>query len=201
MGSRNEFLTSITDRSEQEQGPLTVGLFGGSFKPFHRGHYRTILEVSSRVDILGLFVSTADRRRRGEFPVSWQTMETLWSKWILPILPVNVQVLPVRNPLSGIYSCVDPLVPIANVRVLLFYGDEDRDRFSNHNRGTYFRKLGDRFSAKQVARTTDGRTARAMLASGDYDGFVRQLPPPLRTPALAAAVWNKLLIDASSSRE
>jgi len=85
-----------------------VSLVGGGFKPFTIGHYSLIKEALTMSNEVKLFVSTSDRTRSGELPIAWENqMEIVWKKYIEKILPSEVSVHYVSNPLVAIWTVLD----------------------------------------------------------------------------------------------
>jgi len=85
-----------------------ISLIGGGFKPFTVGHYSLVEEALGMSDEVRLFVSTSNRRRKGELPIQWSgQMDIIWKKYIENILPGEVSTYYVKNPLVAMWDTLD----------------------------------------------------------------------------------------------
>ena len=159
---------------------MNVGLFPISAKPYHVGHH-SVMEIASKEnDQVVLFVSLSDRKRKGEFPVSGESMRIIWDKHISPVLPENVRVRYVVNPVRSIYEMLESASASELDTVFTVYSDNvDINRnFPDISRNKYFPRLHEnnlvRF--KGVERGKDspdvsGTKMRAALQCGDKLAF------------------------------
>jgi cytidyltransferase-like protein len=69
---------------------MKIGIFGGAFKPLTKGHFTVIKKAAKENDEVYLYVSTNDRHRQGEFPLSWDVMRIAWIYYYQDIIPKNV---------------------------------------------------------------------------------------------------------------
>ena len=76
---------------------MHIGLIAGGFKPFTAGHYFLVESAAKENDLVHLFVSTKDRTRPGELPITWKQMKQVW-KILVRGLPKNVEVHFSDNP-------------------------------------------------------------------------------------------------------
>lgn len=96
-----------------------------SAKPFHRGHLKAVQFAADLVDVLYLYVSTSDRKRKGEISVFGRDVKKLWPQ-IEPLLPTNAVVGFAENPLSAIYDQAKSTQETE--QCLVFAGEEDMER-------------------------------------------------------------------------
>ena len=71
---------------------MNIGIVPVSAKPYHVGHHALVTRASDENDKVFLFVSTSDRKRKGEVPILGADMEKVWQEEIEKILPGNVTV-------------------------------------------------------------------------------------------------------------
>jgi nicotinamide mononucleotide adenylyltransferase len=86
---------------------MKIGLVPMAAKPYHAGHHGLVMLASKENDHVILFVSTADRKRRGELPILGKTMLQIWTQFLEPILPGNVEVRYVPVPVTGVYNALE----------------------------------------------------------------------------------------------
>ena len=164
-----------------------VALVLGSFKPVHSGHWRLIEIAASECDEVLLFVSTSDRRRKGEIPILGTDMQNIWTQYLEPELPGNITVE---------YDSVSPVVKMyeklekANAEndkktIYVIYSDnEDILKYTNKNLKKSVPKL---LNNKQIERRrinraitvpVSGTKMRSYIANGNVKMFISLLPPP-----------------------
>jgi len=167
----------------------TIGLIAGGFKPLTRGHFSLIRRAAEESDRVLLFVSTGDRARPGEVPVTWSQMESVWKKFLLRALPENVTVKFLSHPIKGVIDTLsaantDP----NNLNTFIIYSDSE-DMASNYPpraQQKYFPRLlqNDQVIFKPFERTTginiSGTKMRNFLGTGNIKGFTSGLPEPVQ---------------------
>lgn len=83
---------------------MKIGLFPLAAKPYHAGHHAMVEAAASENDRVILFVSTSDRKRKGEFPILGSDMSRVWKEEIEKILPGNVEVRYGGSPVRNVYA-------------------------------------------------------------------------------------------------
>lgn len=174
-------------REQKEGGLKTIGYYPGSFKPFHRGHYESILKAKELVDELNVIASASDRVRPGEFPLSGQVSKEYLEKYIKPALEakgINL-IVSAGSPVSDAYISIGEQAD-KNVFVYLFAGPEDLDRFRPETLRKNFPKLTEEERIKVEPTTVitgdsgeeriSGTATRQALENNDLDGFKVMLP-------------------------
>ena len=111
---------------------MDVGLIAGGFKPFTAGHYHLVESASQENDLVHLFVSSQDRTRPGQHPITWKQMKQVW-KILKPNLPENVRVHFSDNPTTDQFKILtDAEANEADVNVYNLYADsKDIKRYDN----------------------------------------------------------------------
>ena len=164
-----------------------IGFYPGSFKPFHRGHYESILAAKNKVDELIVVASTADRVRPGEFPLSGKASIEYLEKYIKPALEEKGITLVVdSSPMKYTYDEVTKLDHLENIEVYLFAGKEDMDRFNERSLLRNFPNLvatdrvkpveTDVIMGQEGSDRVSGTAAREAIKSDDVESFKSMLP-------------------------
>ena len=73
-------------------------------KPYHAGHHALVESAASQNDRVIVYVSTSDRKRKGEFPIMGQDMVRVWQEEIEAVLPANVEVEYGGSPVRKVYE-------------------------------------------------------------------------------------------------
>lgn len=175
-------------REQKEGGLKTIGYYPGSFKPFHRGHYESILKAKELVDELIVVVSTTDRVRPDEFPLSGQASKEYLEKYIEPELKAKrVKVLYLEgSPVKYTFETITGMDNRDDIYVYLFTGPEDMKRFNEADLKKNFPKLTEKERIKVEPTTVitrdsgedriSGTATRQALENDDLDGFKAMLP-------------------------
>lgn len=164
----------------------SVGIIPMAAKPFHNGHEH-IIEIASKenADVI-VYVSTGNRIKPGEFPMTWEKMHSAWEGLILPSLPHNVTVKYVSNPVTETYNKIKELNALATVEVKLYADPADAaERF----RPAYIQKYAAGLVAsglihvREITRSDtagiSGTEMRRALQSGDFASFKAGTPPSI----------------------
>lgn len=165
---------------------LSVTIFPGAFKPFHKGHDRVVRLASLQSDKVYLIVSDGDREKPGEVPILAATMQQIWNRFIRPALPANVSVEFADNPVSKAYESLKGFDESGrNVQVNLLAGDEDIGRFRPESvaaEAPRLQALGlvDVLSVPRFGGVS-GTDMRSFIALGDKVKFINGLPDAIAT--------------------
>lgn len=164
-----------------------IGYYPGSFKPFHRGHYESILAAKDKVDVLNVVASVSDRVRPGEFPLSGQASKEYLEKYIRPALQekgINL-IVSTGSPVTDVYNSIKEQTN-NNVYVYLFAGPDDLDRFRPESMKKTFPELSEKGRIKVEPTTVimggdgegriSGTATRQALENDDLSGFKAMLP-------------------------
>lgn len=177
-----------------------VGIVPMSAKPYHVGHDMLLRLAAAECDRVVAFVSTSDRIRKGEFPISGAVMRAVWSSHIVRTLPGNVSVRFVSNPVSSTYELLgDANVSDASDTSYRVYSDPDdmNRNFPSRNLLKYTGRLveGELVSLRVVPReetvNVSGTQMRGWLLHGDKAAFVAHLPATLDADLVWAAVSGR----------
>lgn len=170
---------------EEKESLKHIGFYPGSFKPFHRGHYESILAAKDKVDELTVVASTADRIRPGEFPLSGEASTRYLETYIKPALQEKgIKLILEGSPIKYTYDAVAAMDDDKHIMVYLFAGPEDMERF---NEAAFKRNFPNLTSNGRVrAEETNvimggnerisGTKARRTIESGDLEAFKEMLP-------------------------
>jgi len=174
-------------KEETVKEKLKIGYYPGSFKPFHRGHYESILATRELVDELNVIASASDRVRPNEFPLSGQASKVYLEKYIKPALEaqgINL-IVSSGSPVTDVYKLIEEQTN-SNAYVYLFAGPDDLDRFRPETIKRTFPELSEKGRIKVEPTTVimggdggeriSGTAARQALENDDFGGFKAMLP-------------------------
>ena len=183
----------------------TIGLIAGGFKPFTAGHYNLVQKASSECDEVKLFVSTGDRKREGELPLTWRQMQPVWNQYLEPAITKlgNVDVVYVRTPIRSIMELlIDANEDTNNYNSYNIYSDPEdaANNYSEQKQMRYWPRLlqNDQILLQMVDRGEtggiSGTVMRKALAKGDMKAFIAGLPEPVRLygPAIYGMIKNSI---------
>jgi len=212
MQYSKNFASSIYDRilaeaTEAEDTSLEgtrVGLIPVSGKPYHAGHHYLVTRAAEENEQVILFVSTSDRKRKGEFPILGGAMEKVWREELESIMPPNVRVEYGGSPVRKVYDTIGNACKIDGVEETYVVYSDPADTAQNYPesyREKYMQPLCDQgqviFAAEEnpeaFTRGTgspnvSGTKMRQALQDGNFDEFAAGMPPG----ANAQSVWDIL---------
>lgn len=169
----------------------TIAIVSGGFKPLTSGHFFLIESASKIADKVILFVSTGDRIRKGEMPIFWtEQMEKIWAKYLIKIMPKNVEVIFAPNPTSEVFKTLGAANDDKNnSNSYILFGDlEDTAKmYPEKSLLKYFPRLveNEQITVKGFDRQKNinisGTAMRGFVANNDVKNFINGLPPPARS--------------------
>jgi len=170
-----------------------------SAKPYHAGHDALIRLAQEECEQVVVFVSTADRARKGEYPVRADAMRKLWDD-IVESLPEDISVVFVPNPVSAVYEFIglrngDTQPAMKDEKIVIYSDPVDMERnFPERSLVKYggalvnAKRLARRFVPRDTTVDVSGTQMRAWLQHGDKKKFIAGLPDTLD----GEAVWKAL---------
>lgn len=191
---------------------MKIGLIGMSAKPYHAGHHALVTMAAGENDRVLLFVSTSDRKRKGEMPLLGADMLRVWKEHLEGIIPSNVTVEYGGTPVQKVYQVLGDADAAGSSDTFTVYSDPEDTaaNFPMRSREKYFPGL---YAAGQVVFAAEedpgrftrgggtpdvsGTKMRAAIESGDVETFRRGMPPGvdaeavldiLRSPSLGEAL-------------
>lgn len=167
---------------------MHIGLIAGGFKPFTSGHYFLVKKASEENDLVHLFVSTKDRARPGQHPITWKQMKQVW-KILKKGMPSNVRIHFSENPTTDQFQVLtaaeaDP----SDANVYNLYADsKDIKRYDNPRiKEKTLPRLysSDQLIFKSFERSSgvnvSGTMVRKALQDGDVEAFTSMMPAPVQ---------------------
>ena len=173
-------------------------VIGGSFRPFHNGHYELIKIASKENDKVNIFVSLADRGGQDDEAKIYGTdTQQIWEEHIIPILPINVSVIFCQAPVRDIYKFIGDANLSKSNNTYSVYADPSDidDYYPELVRHKYFGKLytKGRVVFIPTPRSTtceiSGTELRKMIFYGMKDEFCSFMP---ETMFNKEKVWETL---------
>lgn len=175
-----------------------IGIVAGSYKPYHAGHDELIRLAASESDVVKLYISTSDRKRKGELPISGTTMEKIWHNFIEPSLPKNVEITYGGSPIRKVYEFLGAENEAGSEDTYVIYSDPD-DLSRNFPEGSLEKYMGDlynrgRIVLEPIQRTStvdvSGTKMRRWLETGNSEAFIDHLAQPLQVHG--EEIWEML---------
>ena len=104
---------------------MRIGLVPMAAKPYHAGHDGLVRLAANECDAVKVFVSTSDRKRPGEIPIYGEDMHSVWTKFIEPSLPGNVEVYYVTVPVTAVYKELEKAEADESLDTFVIYSDSE----------------------------------------------------------------------------
>jgi hypothetical protein len=218
MQYSNSLASSIYDQILLEadertlpSGNSRIGLIPVSGKPYHAGHHYLVERAAGENDEVILFVSTSDRKRKGQFPILGVDMERVWRDELESAMPSNVRVEYGGSPVRKVYDLIGSACKLEGVEETYVVYSDPSDTAQNYpekNREKYLQPLCDQgqviFAAEENPEAftrgsgspdVSGTKMREALANGDFKQFAAGMPNGVN----AQSVWDILTKSATES--
>ena len=191
---------------------MRIGLVPISAKPYHAGHHALVSRAAGDNDLVMLFVSTSDRKRKGELPVLGSDMLRIWKEYLEPIMPSNVDVYYGGTPVQKVYGTLQAAEEVLSDDTYVIYSDlvDTAQNYPVCNRLKYFPELyktgkvvcaaeEDPSAFTRGVGTPDvsGTAMRNAISIGDFKTFSAGMPPGVD----ARAIFNILQSTDQSTNE
>ena len=157
------------------EGQYDVGLVPMSAKPFHDGHMSLIRKAADECKEVVVFVSTSDRKRKGEITIFGEDMLHIWENILNKYLPDNVTCEYGGSPVRKVYEKLEEGMEDLNLEkdYAIYTGEEDKARYSSK----YFAEMIERVYNRTMTRGEDtmpisGTLMRSYLSNASEDKFL-----------------------------
>lgn len=175
VNSWKSFLNeSINDELDYD-GQYDIGLVPMSAKPFHEGHMSLIRKASDECKEVIVFVSTSDRKRKGEITIFGDDMLQIWENILINYLPDNAICEYGGSPVRKVYDKLDEGMQEDNLEkdYAVYSGEEDKDRYN----ARYYAEMIERVYIRTMSRGEDtmaisGTLMRDYLSNASEDKFL-----------------------------
>ena len=191
LESWRSFVNKNTDSS-----PITgekvevIGLVPMSAKPFHEGHMSLIRKASDECNRVIVYVSTSDRKKKGEFPIFGEDMKYIWENILEDSIEdkyPNVIFVYGGSPVGKVYEKLKEANDIQTENVYRVYSDvnDTAKRFPAKYKQLHFGDLYNRgkvifpaeespksFTRGEGSANISGTIMRAYLSNGQEDKFL-----------------------------
>ena len=164
-----------TANEEYYEGQYDTGLVPMSAKPFHDGHMSLIRKASDECKEVIVFVSTSDRKRKGEITIFGEDMLNIWENILIKYLPPNVTCEYGGSPVRKVYEKLEEGMEDLNLEknYAIYTGEEDKARYSSK----YFADMIERVFIRTMSRGEDtmaisGTLMRSYLSNASEDKFL-----------------------------
>jgi cytidyltransferase-like protein len=165
-----QFLKEEIDFEEQ----YDIGLVPMSAKPFHEGHMSLIRKASDECKEVIVYVSTSDRKRKGEITIFGEDMAMIWETIISKYLPYNVRCEYGGSPVGNVYKVLEDASALNDGTTYAIYtGEDDAARYSSK----YYIDIIDSVHLRTMTRGEDtmpisGTLMRSYLSNASEDKFL-----------------------------
>lgn len=177
---------SLQEETNMANSGKKVGLYAGSFKPFHAGHMAALELAASKSDKLTIFFSMSDRDNlTGPRAVEY------FKKFIMPVVktlgkPVDVKF--VKIPVRSVFETLEAAdKDESNNDTYILFADETdfQKRYTDKDLKRYVPKLVEQGRVKGVytPRVASGTAAREALDSGNLEALRKLLPRQIQSQA------------------
>jgi len=102
---------------------MYIGLVPMAAKPYHAGHHWLVEKAAGENDHVILFVSTSDRKRKGEKPILGRDMVRVWQEELEPVMPANVEIRYGGSPVQNVYKEIQEAGEIGSEDTYFVYSD------------------------------------------------------------------------------
>jgi len=191
LESWRSFINENTDLS-----PITgeevevIGLVPMSAKPFHEGHMSLIRKASDECNRVIVYVSTSDRKKKGEFPIFGEDMKYIWENILEDSIKDKYPDVGFEyggSPVGKVYEKLKEANNIQDENVYRVYSDieDTAKRFPAKYKELYFGDLYNRgkvifpaeespesFTRGKGSADISGTTMRSYLSNGQEDKFL-----------------------------
>ena len=157
------------------EGQYDIGLVPMSAKPFHDGHMSLIRKAADECKEVIVFVSTSDRKRKGEITIFGEDMLNIWQNILTKYLPSNVMCEYGGSPVRKVYEKLEEGMEDLNLEknYAIYTGEEDKARYSSK----YFADMIERVFIRTMSRGEDtmaisGTLMRSYLSNASEDKFL-----------------------------
>jgi cytidyltransferase-like protein len=170
---------------------MKIGLIAMAAKPLHAGHFMLIEQAARENDEALVYVSTADRIKPGQYPITGQQMLQVW-QILETIIPHNVSLTFTHNPTRELYEQLGAEETRIgggdwDVAEYKIYSDpEDMGQnYPTKSLMKYFQNmwLHDLLTLQPISRTStvnvSGTQMRKWLAEDNQENFMQNLPDAL----------------------
>jgi len=170
---------------------MKIGLIPVSAKPYHAGHHALVTRAAGENDQVILYVSTSDRKRKGQIPILGADMQRVWQEELEPIMPGNVSIEYGGSPVRNVYVELERADQANSDDVYVVYSDPV-DTARNYPEPNRMKNFGDLYSRGNVLFAAEedpaaftrgvgtpdvsGTAMRAALESCDIEAFRAGMP-------------------------
>ena len=171
---------------------MKIGLVPVAAKPYHAGHHALVSMAANENDKVILYVSTSDRKRKGQFEILGTDMTRVWQEELEAIMPSNIEIEYGGSPVRKVWETLgtasdDP----DNQDTYVIYSDPE-DTAQNYSEPALEKYCGDLRASGQCVLAAEenpgaftrgegtpdisGTKVREMLKTGDLQSFSAAMP-------------------------
>ena len=167
----------LTEAANNER----VGLYGGGFKPPHKGHFKIAYKLAEKVDRLIIFIGPKIREGQVVTPIQSEEIWKTYSRY-LPVNDIEIRIAPI-TPIRSLYEWVDENQDAVGSILVGGVKGESAGRFS------HFIKNQDKYPKVQIVEFNPLLDAEDEKLSASY---IRTKPDYLEGMGWAPEVLNSV---------
>ena len=154
------------------KGQYDIGLVPMSAKPFHEGHMSLVRKAADECKEAIIYVSTSDRKRKGEITIFGEDMRLIWETILTKYLPQNTRCEYGGSPIRKVYEKLEEGVLPENISstYAIYTGEEDAGRYYAIKTQ---RLKGSELTPDQAAKEKSQQEAIRDHVSNLSDGIVK----------------------------
>lgn len=164
--NKEKALSAVAQTLTEAEGDV-IGLYGGGFKPPHRGHFYVAKELAKDVNSIKIYIGA--KIREGEAVTAQQSKE-IWEVYAKYLgKPTEIEIAPI-TPILSVYKEIEAN---QNNHYVVIASKEDTDRYKalvDNKKGLYDKaklKLVDTINEEKLSATTI-RTDMDYLKAGQW---------------------------------
>lgn len=169
-----------------------IALVPMSAKPYTAGHDHLIRTAASECSEVHVYTSLGNRARPGEIPILGDDMKRIWSEHIAPILPRNVTIHFVVQPVKSTWKALEAWDGTSK---MVLYGDPDDmvmnfpdERLNKYAAQAHEAQMIMRRPVSRTEMPVSGTAVRNSIANDDFQTFESFMPAGIN----AEAIWDIL---------
>ena len=191
-GKESQSIYDLILNEQALQDSRRVGLIPVSGKPYHAGHHYLVEQAAADNDEVILFVSTSDRKRKGEMAILGADMLEVWKQELEKIMPSNVRIEYGGSPVRKVYDTIGQASESGTSQETYVVYSDPTDTMQNYppkNREKYMQPLygmgqvifaaeedPTRFERGAGSPDVSGTRMREAMSTGDFEAFAAGMP-------------------------
>lgn len=184
---KNKILLETWKRFLNESNSLPEGVYPYfglvpmSAKPFHEGHMELIRKASDECKHAIVYISTSDRKRKGEVTIHGEDMKYIWENILERVIKEkykNVNFVYGGSPVRNVYVKIEESLQDIDSKIVyaIYTGEEDKSRYNSIYEKDKYETISNNVHIRTLSRGEDtkeisGTLMRSYLSNDSEDKF------------------------------